>query len=79
MSKVSSVRWNSPELFEHAKAYAESHHEKINAVIMDAVSAYLKEKAGQVSKLHSQTKAFAEDLSETNVWAKGHDTRGWES
>jgi hypothetical protein len=78
MSKVSSVRWNNPNLFEHVKAYAELHHEKVNAVIIDAVTEYLKNRVPQISKLRSQTIIFSEKSSEMNEWSKGQDTRGWE-
>jgi len=75
--KVSSIRWSNLELFEHAKTYAELHHEKMNAVIMDALSQYLKDKVVQVSKLRSQTKSFSKDSFDTNQWIKGHDARDW--
>lgn len=78
MSKVGSIRWNNLALFEHAKAYAESRHEKMNAVIMEAISEYLKNKVTQVSKLKSQTKAFPKDSFNTSAWVNGHDTQGWE-
>ncbi len=78
INKISSIRWNDPELFEHAHAYAEMHHEKMNSLIMNALSEYLKDKAGQVSRLKAQTAAFSEDTSQTKAWSQGQDTRGWE-
>jgi hypothetical protein len=78
MSRISSVRWNKPELFENALAYAEAHHEKMNALIMKALSEYLKDKVPHISKLRSQTANFVSDSSEFKTWAQGQDTRGWE-
>lgn len=78
MSKISSIRWNNPELFEHACAYAEEHHEKMNSLIMSALSEYLQDKVTQVSKLRSQTASFSPDPSELKNWSQGQDTRGWE-
>lgn len=80
INKISRIRWSNSELFERAHAYTEIHHEKMNSLIMNALSEYLKDKAGQVSRLRTQTAAFSnsKDTAETKAWSQGQDTRGWE-
>jgi|688.fasta_scaffold1275724_1 hypothetical protein len=78
MSKVSSIRWRSPELYEHARAYSEARHEKMNSIIMDAIAKYLDDESVVVSTLRAQTAAFPKESSEILAWSQGQDTRGWD-
>lgn len=79
MNKISSIRWSDPALFESAQAYVALHDEKMNTLIMNAISKYLQDRVPPVSKLRAQTSAFSETVdAEMKEWLQGQDTRGWE-
>lgn len=78
MDKVSSIRWNDPQLYKHAQAYAELNDQKMNALIMEALSEYLRIHKGSISKLKLQTQAFSGDDFSMDAWVDGQETEGWE-
>ncbi len=83
MSHVSSIRWNDEQLFKRAKALASAKQEKLNTLMLMAVSEYLdKYEEESMTELSRQTKAYAnrqvKDEHDLDEWSSSYDVDGWE-
>ena len=77
MNKVSSIRWNDVQLYEYARAYVAFSNQKMNTLIMNAVSEYLRNHKVEMSKLKLQTQIFTDNFN-IEEWSNNQDTSGWE-
>lgn len=83
MSIVSSVRWNDERLYKQLKLAATNRNISLNHLLIQAATEYLRQHGiddCQRSELNRQTEAYMQSKPafDTDDWAAGYDTSGWE-